>query len=43
MLEDLRCLCSIVGGAMPLGLGDAEISNEVHYAMVVKLRQQCLG
>lgn len=42
MLEYLCRLCGIVGGPMPLRLGDAEIADEVEQPMAVKLRQECL-
>ena len=31
----MRRLCRIIGGAMPLGLGDAEVADEVYHAMMV--------
>ena len=42
MLEYLCRLCCIVGGPVPLRLGDAEIANEVEQSMAVKLRQERL-
>ena len=38
----MRGLCRIVGGPMPLRLGDAEMADEVEQSVAVKLRQECL-
>ena len=39
----MRRLCRIIGGAMPLGLGDAEVADEVYHGMMALSPEQVIG